>query len=134
LAGRVQARLSPGEGRKFGLTVGIAFWVLTAVLAWRGRTIAMWIMGSVGTALLFAGLVLPAYLGPVQRAWMGLAHAISRVTTPIFLGVTYFLVLGPVGLGMRLFGRNPLVHTPERDSYWVHRRGDDGRGTMKQKF
>jgi hypothetical protein len=134
LAGRVQARLSVREGRRFGLTVGIAFWVLTAILAWRERAVAMWVMGSLGATLVLAGLVLPAYLGPVQRAWMGLAHAISKVTTPIFLGLTYFLVLGPVGLGMRLFGRNPLVHKPDRDSYWVHRRSDDGRGTMKQKF
>ena len=38
-----------------------------------------------------AALVVPTHLGPVQRAWMGLAHAISKVTTPIFMGVVFFV-------------------------------------------
>ena len=53
-------------------------------------------------------------LGPVERAWMGLAHAISKVTTPIVMGVMYLLVLTPVGLLRRRFGGNPLVHAPSK--------------------
>ena len=39
-----------------------------------------------GAARASAALVVPTQLGPVERAWMGLAHAISKVTTPIFMG------------------------------------------------
>ena len=37
---RVPARLTPAEGRKFGLTVGAAFLVLAAIPWWRGHRIA----------------------------------------------------------------------------------------------
>ena len=128
MAERIPARLSPAEGRKFGLTVGIAFLVLAALLFfWRHRVTAAEVLGTVGALLVLLGLVVPTHLGPLQRAWMGLAHAISKVTTPIFMGVVYFVVLGPIGMVMRLFGKNPLVAHQRDGSVWAvreHRQGD----------
>ena len=66
---------------------------------------------------------------------MALAHAISKVTTPIFLGVVYFLVLTPTGLVMRAFGRRRLRRDPVDDSYWIpkSRRGA-GISDMNRQF
>jgi len=64
--------------------------------------------------------------------WMGLAEAISKVTTPIFLSVLYFIVVTPAGLVMRLFGRKPLRHGGPA-GFWVARAGA-GRGTMHNQF
>src|SRR5258707_6130820 len=41
---------------------------------------------GVGGTLVIAALLVPTWLGPIERAWMGLAHLISKVTTPIFMG------------------------------------------------
>lgn len=68
-----------------------------------------------------AGALVPTLLGPVNRAWMGLAHLLSKVTTPIFMGVVYFLVLTPIGLVMRLLGKNPMVHPPQGAGFWFER-------------
>jgi len=65
--------------------------------------------------------VLPTRLGPVQRAWMGLAAALSRVTTPVFLGVVYFGAILPMGLLLRALGRNPLAHPGPQASRWIAR-------------
>jgi hypothetical protein len=46
---------------------------------------------------------------------------LSKVTTPIFLGIVYFVVLFPVGLVRRVVGRHPLRHQIENDSYWRDR-------------
>lgn len=113
--------MSPAEGRKFGLTVGGAFLVITGVLWWRGRLGAVPYVGGLGAVLVLAGLLIPTYLGPVNRAWMGLAHLISKVTTPIFMGIVYFLVLTPIAFGMRLFGRHPMVHATGDMGYWFDR-------------
>ncbi len=118
---RVPARLSSAEGRRFGLTLGAAFVVLGVVLSWRGRAGAALGTAVLGAALLLAGLVLPTRLGPVQRAWMGLAAALSRVTTPVFLGVVYFGAILPMGLLLRALGRNPLAHPGPQASRWIAR-------------
>jgi hypothetical protein len=134
MAPAVPARLSPDEGRKFGLTVGGAFLLLGALLWWRGKALAP-AMGTLGACLALAGVAVPNRLGPIQRAWMGLAHAISRVTTPVFMGVVYFVVLTPVALLRRAFGHNAIAPRSGGGSYWIDRRAEGTQSTgMERQF
>ena len=147
MARRVSARLSPAAGRRFGLTVGTAFLLLGAATWWRAtgtRTpsadedawgLAHVLPGALalaGTQLVLAAIIIPTRLGPVERARMRLAPAISRMTTPIAMGVLYFLVITPIGVGMRLLGRNPIVHRPRDGSYWVTR--EQRTSDMRRQF
>jgi hypothetical protein len=137
LATGIPARLTAAEGRRFGLTVGAAFLALGAVAAWRGRPHTALAFGGVGTVLVLAGVVIPGRLGPVFRGWMGLAHLLSKVTTPIFLGVVYFGVFTPVGLVMRLCGRRPLDSKVPAGaaSRWIARAADARqRSDMQRQF
>lgn len=118
MADRIPARLSPAEGRRFGLTTGAAFLVLAGISLWRHHQIAPRVLAALGGALVIAGLVLPGRLSGVYRAWMGFAHALSKVTTPIILGVIWYGVITPAGAIARLFGRNPIVHRAESGSYF----------------
>ncbi len=132
MATGIPTRLTATEGRKFGFTVGAAFLVLAGISLWRKHPIPMGVFGVLGLGLIASGAVIPASLGPVYRAWMGLAHAISRVTTPVFMGVIFFLIITPVGLVMRLFGRNPLKRQTVNHSYWVA--PNELRGDLKNQF
>lgn len=87
-----------------------------------------------GSLLGAGGLLVPARLGPLYRAWMRLALAISRVTTPIFMALVFFLVLTPAGLIARLVGHRPLTVRPRSGSYWRSRVDGGGRGTMDNQF
>jgi hypothetical protein len=134
LAEGIPARLTPGEGRKFGLTVGIAFLVLGGVSHWRGHDTAPYVLWALGGLLTLGGLAAPVALSPVHRAWMGFAHQLSRVTTPLFMGLVYFVVLTPIGWVVRLVSRNPLVHPAGETGYWVTRAADDQRSTLDRQF
>jgi hypothetical protein len=124
--------LSPAEGRKFALTVGTAFLVLAAVAFWRQRVVLWNALALVGALLWVAGLAIPGKLGPLQAAWMAMAHAISRVTMPIFLGIVYFGIITPIGLVMRMIGRNPIRHEPQQGSYWFPR--TEHRSDLNRQF
>ena len=130
---RVPARLNTAEGRRFGLTVGAAFLVLSALLWWRGHEAAHLITGAVALTLIAGGLLLPAYMGPVYRTWMRFGLAISKVTTPIFMGVIFFLVITPVGLVARAFGHRPLAPRPS-DSLWRPRPEDERKSDLQRQF
>jgi hypothetical protein len=130
----IPARLSPSQGRKFGLTVGVAFLVVAALLHfWRHKETAAAVTGSLGVLLVLAALLIPTRLGPLERAWMGLARLISKVTTPIFMGVVFFVVVTPIGALMRLVGRRPLVH-PERDGGFWAAPASGGRSDLERQF
>ena len=134
MAPTVPARLTPSEGRRFAFPVGGVLAALAAISAWRGGQVVPWVLGTLGGALLVAGAIAPAQLGPAQRGWMRLALAISKVTTPIILGVLYFGVITPAGLIARLFGHNALVRNRTAASVWVRRSPDARRGDLERQF
>ena len=131
----VPARLSPAAGRRFGLTVGGAFLVLGVILRWRAREPAAAVALTLAATLLLAGVVAPSRLGPVRNAWLGLGAALSRITTPIFLGIVYFGVIAPIGLWLRVRGRNPLSRNRRPATCWVVRPVEArGRRDMERQF
>jgi hypothetical protein len=123
------------QGRRFGATVGTAFLVFAGIAWWRGHEAVAMTLAALGSVLLLAGWLVPRQLAPIERAWMGLAHAISKVTTPIAMGVIYLLVLTPVGFLRRQFGGNPMVHQTAATGYW-HSRPEGRRRTadMRRQF
>lgn len=133
MAEGIPARLTPREGRRFAFTVGIAFLVFAALSFWRGHNLPPTILGGLGTTLLVLGAVIPGQLGPLFRAWMGLAHAISRVTTPFFMGFVYFVVITPIAFLMRSVGHNPLRGVKHGDGYWVPTTSG-GRSDLTRQF
>ena len=134
MAERVPARLTAAQGRRFGLTVGIAFLVLAGILVWRSHMKTAAVFGSIGGLLALAGLLVPSRLGPIERGWMQFAHLISKVTTPIVMGAMYLLVLTPFGILRRWFGGNPLVHGAEDRGFWKARPKGRGRSNLARQF
>lgn len=96
--------------RRFGLVtagfIAALFGFLFPWLVGAGVPLWPWLIG--GTLAGWA-LIAPASLRPVYHYWMRLALGLSRITTPVILGVVFFLVILPVGLLMRLMGHDPLA-------------------------
>ena len=135
MARRIPTGLEAKEGRKFGLTVGTAFLVLGGVALWRGRELPTQILWGLGGLLILGAALLPAKLKPVERAWMAMALQISRVMTPIVMGIVYFLVLTPIALVMRSTKGNPLVHRTDATGYWFTKgEGQDANSDMRRQF
>jgi hypothetical protein len=110
--------------RRFGLVVGGALVAIAAYLLFRGRApIGRWVAGGLGAPLLALALLRPAWLAPVERAWMAVAAVLGWVNTRILLSVLFFVVLTPISLVGRLFGRDPLARRrgAGRTSYWQTR-------------
>ena len=135
MARRIPTGLEAREGRKFGLTVGTAFLVLGGIALWRGRVLPTQILWGLGGLLILGAALLPAKLKPVERAWMAMALQISKVMTPIVMGIVYFLVLTPIALVMRSTRGNPLVHRTDATGYWFTKgEGQDAKSDMRRQF
>lgn len=108
--------------RRFGIVTGAMFAALFGLLfPWLlDRPIPAW-PWVVFAALGVAGLVTPRLLRPLYYGWMRVALWMSRLTTPVVLGVAFFLVITPFALVMRALGKDPLRRKwdPAADSYRV---------------
>ena len=118
LAGGISVGLATREGRRFGVTVGSAIVVLGGIAWWRNHEILAQFLIGIGVMLLLGALVVPLWLKPIERWWMAVALQISRVTTPVILGIVYFMVVTPIALVIRGIRGNPLEHPPGKLGYW----------------
>ena len=110
------------ELRKFGLTLAIGFVVLGCILLWKEKSAGHYTMGAVA-ALVLISLIRPGILAPVEWLWMKIAHALGSVMTYILLTLTFYLMITPIGLVMKIIGKDPLNRKFDKDTqtYWVKR-------------
>lgn len=79
--------------------------------------------GLVAASVALAGWPLPHSIRFIYLAAVYVTFPIGFVLSHVILALVYFLVLTPIGLLMRAFGRDPLQRRfePDRDSYWLKR-------------
>ncbi|MFM9941890.1 MAG: hypothetical protein ACKVP7_20595 [Hyphomicrobiaceae bacterium] len=108
-------------------STGLVFTVAMAVVAWFGRHHGMVLWPALIASAAFLGLAMaaPARLRPLNIAWMKLALLMSRVVSPIVMGVLFLITIVPFGLGMQLL-RDPLrkKRAGAEASYWIVRGND----------
>ena len=103
--------------REFGLTTGLIIAGLFGLLLpWvfeKGFPLWPWVTFAV---LGLWALIAPNSLQPVYRLWMRLGLAIGRITTPIVLGVVFYLVIMPMGLVRRVFGLDSMARNLDEEA------------------
>ena len=109
--------------RSFGLLVGGLFGVLgfwPVVL--RGEGARLWAL-ILAALLVIPAVLFPASLRPAHRVWMAIGEALGWINTRIILGLVFYGVMTPMGLVMRLLGRDRMHRRlePTADSYRVAR-------------
>jgi hypothetical protein len=108
--------------RSFGFVFAVVFVIVAVWPLWHGGGLRWW---SVGVAAAFAviAVAIPRVLAVPNRLWMKLGLLLGKIVSPIALGILFYLVFLPIGLLMRLAGKDPLKL--KRDaaaaSYWVDR-------------
>jgi len=112
----------PRELREFGVTIGAVLIVIGDIAMARGR--ASWpCLLSAGLLFAALGLLRPAVLKPFQKAWMALGIVIGFFVSRIILSALFYGVITPIGLMMKLFGKDILDQRIDKDrsSYWLAR-------------
>jgi len=112
---------SPREQRNFGLVMGAAI-ALLGLLRWALHGFEHFPLAWFALAAAFVVLALaaPVLLKPLFAAWMRLAAVLNWVSTRVFLGIAFYLLITPVRLVLRIFADDPLKRQwlPEADTYW----------------
>lgn len=100
-----------------GAIVAVLFGLLLPWLFDAGLPIWPWIFFGV---LALWGLIVPMSLRPVYHGWMRFGLVMSRITTPLILGIVFYVMITPIGLIRRTFGTDPLRRDlDDADSYRV---------------
>lgn len=119
----------PREWRKFGLSSALVLALITGWLCWRGVMPGSAAVGLLGAWLAAACLAVwrPVWLRTPYRIGMQVSHGMGRIVAPVILSVVFLLVLTPLGLLLRLFGKDllRLRRNPQAATYWQTPAGSD---------
>jgi hypothetical protein len=116
------ASIRGSSDRTFGLVIGLAFAVFTFYPLRHGGHIRIPLLVLSGGFLIVA-LLRPSLLHEVNRAWTSLGLLLSKIVNPVVMTILFFLVFAPVGILMRLLGKDPLrlKLDPQSKTYWIAR-------------
>lgn len=110
--------------RSFGLTVGGVFALIGLwPVFFHGQDSRVWAL--ILAALLIApALIFPKSLELPYRGWMAVGQVLGWINTRIILGIIFYVIITPIGLVMRLLGRDSMHRRfePEMDTYRVIRK------------
>jgi len=106
-------KLARQSDRAFGLTFAVLFGAVAVLGRWVFEAHVVWPM-VVSAAFLAAALLAPGLLLPLNRLSHPVAQGLGRVLNHLLLGAFFFLVIFPVGFGMRLFGRDTMARRFDR--------------------
>lgn len=78
---------------------------------------------AVGAAVCLVGLAIPRIIMPVYVVLVALALPIGLALSFVLIPLIYYGVFTPIGLGLRLLGKDPMDRSMGRsDSYWIKRK------------
>ncbi|NEP43226.1 MAG: sxtJ [Okeania sp. SIO2H7] len=98
--------------REFGLVLGGLFAGIFGVLLpllhgdlFSSPPIWPWV---IAVPLWFLAIASPGTLKPVYHFWMKIGLWLSKIMTPLWMGLVFYLVVVPMGFMMRWFGKDPM--------------------------
>jgi len=121
--------------RKFGYVFAIALAVLAGIL-WLIFDVLFQGLLIAAAVFVVLSLLAPGLLLPVNRIWTVFAGRLGGLNNYLILGIVYVLVIVPVGLFMRLIGRDLMKRKiePDAKSYLVPVSRQTDAETMRDIF
>ena len=133
-----------GSERGFGIVFAVVFALIgvwpAISLGWRPGfypDLLRWWSLAVAACFLGITFVYPSILRPLNRLWFRIGMLLSKVMTPIVMGLIFALTVVPTAVIMRLRGHDLLRRKTNRQakSYWIVREPPGpGRDTMRNQY
>ena len=120
------------NNRSFGILFFIVFLLIAIWPVINSEPIRIWSI-IISILFLILGITNSKILTPLKRGWIKLGEILGKVVAPIIMGFIYFIIITPIGILMRLFGKDLLnIKFNKNKSYWIKR--EKNINTMKRQF
>jgi hypothetical protein len=115
-------RTKNNSNKSFGILFSIVFFLISFWPLLAGENIRIWSL-VISIIFLILGLLNSKFLGPLNNSWIKIGEILGRVVAPIMMAIIYFIVLTPLSLLIKLFGKDLLqVKFSNVNSYWIKRK------------
>jgi hypothetical protein len=121
-----------GSNKNFGIVFFLVFLLISLYPLLNNESIRLWSL-IVSLIFLVLGILNSNLLSPLNKLWFKFGILLGKIISPLIMGIIFFLVVTPIGLIMRLLGKD-LLNLQYRDyqSYWIEKTGPKSK--MKNQF
>ena len=127
------SKIKISSNRNFGLVFFVVFLIVALWPLKSGEDFRSW---SLVLSIIFfiLGVLNSKLLTPLNKLWFKFGILLGSIVSPIVMGIVYFLVVTPIGIIMRLLGKDLLKTNKIKSvsTYWIKR--DKQHSTMKKQF
>jgi len=122
-----------GSNRSFGIVFSIVFLLISFYPLTKGNEILEWSL-ILGIVFFILGIFNSILLKPLNIVWFKFGIFLGSFVSPIIMGFVYFAVVFPTFLFLRIFKKNYLNISYEKNkkSYWIIVK--DRNNSMKDQF
>ena len=124
---------SQSSNKSFGLLFFVVFLILGLWPLKNGESLNFYFI-TASVVFLILGLLNSKFLSPLNKSWIKLGEILGVIIAPIVMALVYFVILTPVSIIVRVFGKDllGLKFLKEKDTYWIKRKKT--LGSMKKQF
>ena len=128
-----QKEIKIGSNKNFGLVFFVIFILIALWPLLKDGNIRIWSV-IVSIIFLILGLLNSKILTPLNKLWMRFGILLGKIVSPIVMGIVYFGVVTPIGLIMKLFGKDilNLKIDKNKNTYWSSKTKTTSK--MKNQF
>ena len=114
---------SQSSNRSFGILFFVVFLILSLWPLQSGNNLNFYFL-VVSFIFLILGALNSKLLSPLNKAWIKFGEILGLIIAPIVMSLVYFVILTPVSLIVRLFGKDllGLKSIKENETYWIKRK------------
>ena len=111
------------SNRSFGILFFIVFLIISLWPLKSGHNPNFYLLFA-SVIFLILGALNSKLLTPLNKAWIKFGEILGLIIAPIVMGLVYFVILTPVSLIVRLFGKDllGLKFLKESKTYWIKRK------------
>lgn len=113
----------------------VIFAVIGSILLYKEKETYLYFYGASSFFAFFAAFA-PMALLPLYRLWVKFATALAWFNTRLLLGMVFYFVITPIGLFMRLIGKDPMERKIDKEAttYWNDKELDDDLTRYTKQF
>ena len=120
------------SNRSFGIVFFIVFLIIAIYPLINNADLRIWSL-VISIIFLILGLINSKFLSPLNKLWFKFGLLLGRLISPIIMGIIFFFVVTPIGLILRIFGKDVLyLKKNDTKSYWIKKNGPISK--MKNQF
>ncbi len=110
--------------KSFGILFFIIFFIYGIWPLLSSNELRIWSI-VVGVVFLILGLLNSKLLSPLVKLWIKFGELLGKIIAPIVMFFIYFSIITPIGLIMKIFGKDLLnIKYSKINSYWIKRPKD----------